>query len=222
MILTAHQLCYMPYLGTLQKFFQADCAVLLDTVQFGAKAWENRCHINTAQGPLLLTVPVESGHLQRTGGEIRIVNNGWGRKHVRSIELAYRKAPYFKVYFPWLQSILLDSWERLADLNAELLETLMAEFRINVPVVKASGHDFRGEKSALVLDMCQKLGASQYIFGSQGRGYADVEAFTKAGILVRFQDFDARPYRQLHGDFAPRMSAIDALFNLGPAARELL
>lgn len=221
-ILTAHQACYMPHLAFFAKFAQADLVCILDTVQFGAKAWENRCHIKTAQGPLLLTVPVESGHLQKTGGNIRIVHNGWARKHCRSIELAYSKAPFFEEYFYELHNIISTGYEYLSTLNTALLGWLMAHYNIKMPMTLASVHHFAGTKSDLVLDMCRKLGAREYIFGSQGRDYADLEAFAAAGIRVRFQDFDARPYAQLHGDFLPRMSAIDALFNLGPAARELL
>lgn len=221
MILSAHQPTYLPWCGLLHKIACADLFCILDTVQFGGKSYENRNTIKTQAGPLMLTVPVESG-LDKTGGTVRIIPGAWQRKHVRSIQMAYAKAPFFSEYGPGLIALLEKPYERLADLNREILGYLLKNFGIATPIVNASAYDFRGEKSELVLDMCRKLGASSYIFGSQGHGYADVAAFTAAGVRAHFQEYKHPIYPQLHGAFASHLSAIDLLFNVGPGSREVL
>jgi hypothetical protein len=70
--------------------------------------------------------------------------------------------------------------------------------------------------------MCKQLGATTYIFGAQGRNYADVAAFAAAGIDARFQDYQHPTYPQQHGAFEPYMSLIDLLFNVGPESANIL
>lgn len=70
------------------------------------------------------------------------------------------------------------------DLNEAMLKGSLNIIGINTPMFSASDWDFKGEKSALVLDMCCQVGASDYIFGSQGRDYADITSFEKKGINI--------------------------------------
>lgn len=223
-IVTAHQPVYLPWLGLFAKIARSDMFCVFDTVQYEAKSFQNRNLIKTHCGTLMLTVPVTATHHFSTSiQDIRISPSGWQRKHCRSIELSYSKAEYFEQYYPAVKAILNESWEYLRDLNTALLLHFLAVLGLgHVPVVHASQLAIAGSKSGLVLDMCQKTGAAHYIFGSQGRNYADIEAFGRAGILVEFQDYKHPVYRQLHGGFAPNMAIIDLLFNEGPASLEIL
>ena len=221
-ILTAHQGQYLPWLGLFAKIAQADLFCLLDTVQYERKSFENRNWIKTQQGRLMLTVPVEStGHFEKTGGEIRIVRTGWARKHLRSIELAYGKAPYFKDNFEGLKAILEYPYEKLVDLNRAILAFGLERFGIQTPFVMASNHAFVGHKSDLIIDMCRKLDAGHYIFGALGEDYADRDAFARAGIMIEFQNYQHPVYEQQWGQFVPNMSFVDCLFNCGPKAKEI-
>jgi hypothetical protein len=93
---------------------------------------------------------------------------------------------------------------------------------IETPIVKASDYSFQGAKSDLVLNMCRQLNADVYVFGAQGRDYADVAKFRARGVVPYFQDYRHPVYRQLYGEFLPYMSVIDLLFNEGPRSREIL
>jgi len=77
-------------------------------------------------------------------------------------------------------------------------------------------------KSDLVLDMCLKLKADIYIFGTLGKDYADVEKFRRSGVTPVFQSYNHPVYKQLHGAFAPGMSILDLLFNEGPRSLDVL
>lgn len=224
MILTAHQPVYLPWLGLLHKIAVADLFCYFDIVQYQTKDFNNRNKIKTHTGELWLSVPVESkNHFAKCVGDIRIVHNGWQRKHFKSIQYAYGKAAYFDTYGAELESILLGQlFESLAELNFAILRFLMRSLGIDTPIVKASDYAFQGTKSDLVLDMCMQLKANVYIFGSQGRDYADVDKFLAASVKPYFQDYRHPTYRQLHGAFLPYMSVIDLLFNEGPRSREIL
>ena len=217
MILTAHQPSYLPWLGFFDKLSMADEFVYLDQVQYQPEDFNNRNKIKTTQGAQWLSVPVlRKGYLEKTIADIYINKNiPWTRKHWKSIELAYSKAPFFDKYAGPLKNIYSRSWDRLIDLNAELTKLLMGELGISMRWHRASSLEIRGNKHWLILDLCRKLGADTFIFGAQGRNYVDVEVFNKAGISVLFQDYEHPTYTQINGGFLPNMSVIDLLFNCG-------
>lgn len=224
MILTAHQPMFMPWLGLFDKIARADVLCIFDDVPFERHGFGNRNYIKTHSGTQLLTVPVHlEDHLAKPAREVRICNDhAWRRKHVRSIELAYQKAPFFERYIGTLREIYAEEWKYLSGLNRVLLDWLLFELGIKVKIVTASEQRFSGAKSDLVLDMCKKLGATEYIFGSKGQDYCDTEAFVRSGIKVHFQYYRNPVYEQLHGAFAEHLSIIDLLMNCGPKSLRIL
>lgn len=224
MILTAHQPVYLPWLGLFHKIALADQFIAFDQVQYQPKDWNNRNRIKTPQGPIWLSVPVlRKGYLERNISDIEINNvEPWARKHWRSMKLAYAKAPHFARYADFFEDTYARRWHTLVELNAYMLAWFLDTLGIKVPVCSAGEWHFQGEKSALVLDMCRQVGASQYIFGAQGRDYADLAAFTEAGVKAHFQDYRHPAYPQLHGAFEPYLSIVDLLFNCGDASRDIL
>jgi hypothetical protein len=224
MILTAHQPVYLPWLGLFHKIAMADLFCYFDIAQYQTKDFNNRNKIKTHNGEIWLSVPVESkNHFDKCVGEIRIVQDGWQRKHFKSISMAYQKAPYLPDYIGQFEEILIaQSFETLSALNLAILRLVMRNLQISTPIVKASDYAFQGAKSELVLDMCTQLGADTYIFGAQGRDYADVDSFRARGVEPYFQSYRHPEYRQLHGEFKPNLSIVDLLFNEGPRSREIV
>lgn len=224
MILTAHQPVYLPWLGLFHKIALAERFCVFDIVQYQKRDYNNRNRIKTAAGPVWLSVPVESkNHLQTKICDVKIINNGWNRRHLRSVQVNYNKSKYYGDYIEQLEEVLIAiEYKYLTDLNFRLLTMFLEAFDIAVSIDKASDYDFAGAKSELVLDMCLKLGAGDYIFGEQGKNYADVDEFLARGVTPYFQQYRHPVYPQLHGEFLPAMSALDLLFNAGPASREIM
>ena len=223
MILAAHQPVYLPWLGLFHKIYLSDLFCVFDIAQYQTKDYNNRNKIKTHNGEIWLTVPVESkNHFSKKISDIRIIQNGWHAKHIKSIMFAYKKAPFFEKYFDGLSNILNKRHIFLTDLNTDILRFMLECLNMTVPIVKASDYNFVGSKSDLVLDMCVKLGAAKYIFGAQGANYADIQAFTDQGIEVYFQNYQHPVYSQLHGAYIPFMSTLDLLFNAGPSAKNIL
>src|SRR4051794_8811790 len=85
----------------------ADEVILLDSVQYTRRDWRNRNRIKTAGGLSWLTIAVEAkGRFEQAIDQTRIAENDWAARHLRSIELAYRRAPHFEPVFPWLSSVI--------------------------------------------------------------------------------------------------------------------
>lgn len=224
-VLTAHQPVYLPWLGLFHKIGLADIFCFFDIVQYQPKDWNNRNKVKIRNGQTIwLSIPVlRNGYRDQKYIDLRI-NNAvpWQRKHWKTLELNYSKAPYYDRYAQGLERFYSTRWERLADLNYEMLLHFMEVLGLTVPVVKASEYQFSGTKSDLVLDMCCKLGAKVYIFGALGRDYANVDSFAANGISVYFQDYRHPTYPQLFGKFASHMSIVDLLFNCGPRSLEII
>ena len=224
MILTAHQPVYLPWLGLFHKIALADTFVSFNGVQYLPRDWNNRNRIKTAEGPLWLTVPVlTKGHREIPLRAIEINNREpWRRKHLRTITLAYKKAPFFERYAPFLEETYNREWQYLAELNDAMLQWFLQQLDIETHFLDASKIDIEGSKSDLVLDMCRKLGAQMYIFGALGRDYANISTFQSAGVSVVFQDYKHPEYPQMHGDFQSHLSILDLLMNCGDRSRDIL
>jgi WbqC-like protein family len=223
-ILTAHQPCYLPWLGLFHKIALADTFISFNQVQYQIKDWNNRNRIKTTSGPIWLSVPVKKkSRLERKYTEIEIDNDqGWQRKHWSSLVFAYKKAPHFARYADAIEDFYKREWQTLVKLNEAMLRRFLELLAINVRFELMNDYRFQGAKSDLVLDMCKQVNADIYIFGAQGRDYADVESFTRAGIACYFQDYQHPEYPQLHGPFVSNLSVVDLLFNCGPNSLEIL
>jgi hypothetical protein len=222
-ILTAHQPVYIPWLGLFHKIALSDIFCVFDIVQYQRKDFNNRNKIKTSNGPIWLTVPVESSdRFSKDIADIKIINNDWHYKHLKSIELNYKKTFFFELYFERFKNILEKKHEYLVDLNFDILIFLLEILEINTKVIKASDYSFSGEKSGLVLDMCVQLNSDIYIFGEQGKGYADTDSFLQKKIIPYFQEYKHPIYHQIRGDFEPYMSVLDLIFNIGPRCKEVL
>jgi hypothetical protein len=223
MILTAHQPCYLPWLGLFDKISSCDVFCYFDIVQYQRKDFNNRNRILNNEKVVWLSVPIEdSNRFNKTIRDVRIVGDFWKKKHLKSIELSYKKAKYFDEYFNNFSDILEKDHKFLVDLNYELLIFFLGTIDINVKIVKASEFNFSGKKSELVLDMCEKLKANKFIFGSQGKDYAEVDSFKEKNISIEFQDYKHPEYKQLSNKFFPNLSILDLIFNEGPRSKEII
>jgi hypothetical protein len=198
----------------------ADAFCIVDTAVY-SKDFINRNLVKTSHGPVWLTVPVNAHGAKRIC-DVRIAGDGWRQKHLRTIETAYSRAPYFDAYAPGILNVLSRPYEYLSQLTNELLRQLIQLLGLHVKLMVASDYDFAGGKSEYVLDMCTKLGASAYVFGSHGRHYVDEQFLRNGGVEPIFQEYQHPVYRQRYGAFVPRLSIIDLLFNEGPHSLEIL
>jgi WbqC-like protein family len=218
---------YLPWLGYFDLIDQVDTFVILDTVQFEKQSWQQRNRIKTPTGLMWLTVPVAfRGRLGQKIQEVEIRDDEFWRKHLRGIEVYYGRAPYFGAYFPQVSSILQDCrpGTLLVDLNLRLLDWFLQMFGIRTPVVRASSLAQEGKRSELLANICQKLGASQYVspLGSADYLLDEMSYFKDSGVEVSFQNYRHPEYRQLFPPFVSHACALDLVFNEGERSAEII
>jgi len=216
MILAAHQPQYLPWLGYFDKMDRVDIFVLLDTVQFKKNEWQNRNRIKGSSGPHWLTVPVRRHFPQRLH-QVEIVDPAFRRRHRRSLQSAYGKAPYFRQEAGILDDLYGRDWTDLSSLNVESVRSLAGRFGIETPVHLGSEFQDVPDDQAddRLIALCRRLGADTYMAGAGGQAYMDLSRWQRAGIGVVFQEFRHPVYPQRNGTFVPSLSAVDLLFHCG-------
>ena len=217
MILTAHQPAYLPWLGFFHKIVVSDIFVILDKVQYQKNYFINRNKIKTPQGETWLTIPVyTSGHLEKSILEMKIDNKiKWRKKHWKSIEINYRKTPYFLEYLDYFEGLYNKEWINLFDLLYENMKFFIKKIGINTKIYRQSELKFSKKKQDLILEMCDYFNSDIFVFGKDGKKYADINYFKDNNREIFFQDYIHPVYPQLYGEFIPNLSIIDLLFNVG-------
>jgi hypothetical protein len=218
---------YLPWAGYFDLIDQVDQFVLLDNVQFAKQSWQQRNRIKTATGLQWMTVPVEfRGRLKQPIREVQIREVSCFEDHLRAVELAYRRAPYFADYFPalkiHLESIAPASLLTVA--NERLLRWLLNILGITTRVFLASQLPVAGKRTALLAEICRHLGADTYLSPMGAAAYLlnEMPILSAAGVTLFFQNYVHPEYRQLFPPFVPYASVLDLLFNEGPKALDIL
>jgi WbqC-like protein family len=218
---------YLPWLGYFDLIEQVDCFVVLDTVQFEKQSWQQRNRIKTPTGLQWLTVPVQfRGRLRQKIQEVEIREAEFWRKHVRAIELNYGRATYFADYFAEVAAIMKSqgAGSRLVDLNLSLLTWLLETLGIHTPVVRASSLAQSGKRTELLANICEKLGATDYVspIGSAGYLLPELSIFSQRDIGVSFQNYTHPEYKQLFPPFLPYACVLDLILNEGLRSMEII
>ncbi|MDX8389202.1 MAG: WbqC family protein [Mariprofundaceae bacterium] len=216
-LIAIHQPNYLPWPGFFHKWFISDAFVLLDTVQFHKNEWQNRNQIKSAHGVQWLTVPV-TYRFPQTIDNVGIHASPWARKQCAAIEQAYRKTPFFELYWFELRELLLGDWQLLSQLNIAIIRWLGEKLQCKQPLHIASEFDVQAEDpTKRLIAICQTLGGDAYLSGVEGKNYLEDSSFSDVGINLYFQKVEAPVYAQLHGDFISHLSVVDMLFNVGAA-----
>ncbi len=217
---------YIPWRGYFDQIYQADLFVFYDDVQYDKHGWRNRNKIKTAQGEHWLTIPVHSKGV--TEGipikDVRIDwSKKWTKKHLSSIRFSYAKAPYFKKHLSWLEDIYARRDEFLADFTIETTIELARILGIKDTKFMRSSSiaGISGSKTARLIQILKKIGATHYLSGPSARDYLEEEKFVEAKIELSFIEYDYPPYEQLHSPYNPYVTILDLLFMQGENALQL-
>lgn len=226
MIISIQQPEHWPWLGFFDKVQQVDTVVLFDTVQFKPRYFETRVRIRTFQVPRWqwLRVPILGARHRQLIKDVKIDNNQpWQEEALKAIEMNYKKAPFWRKYYKNIKEIYNRKWECLVDFDTTSIKWISQQLGLKVKYILASTLDVNGKADDLLVDICKKLSALEYLSGKFGKDYIDSRKFKKAGVKLKFQEFEHPRYSQFHpGNFQTGMSALDLLFNHGNKAKEVL
>lgn len=216
MKVSIHQPQYLPWIPYFTKISKSDVFVLLDDVQFQKNGLQNRNYIWGSNGETRLTLPVNH-KLGDKINTVKVCEPGSYIKHWKTIEMNYRKAPFFEELRPALEQLYQSKPELLVDMNIALIRFFLDYAGIDTPLVLSSEMEKTGEKSDLILSICKNLGATSYLSGSGGIEYLHTQDFDANGIRVELMEYTFQEYKQVtnKGGFIPKLSALDLIMNEG-------
>ncbi len=193
---------YLPSLEYFCVLYPSKKITLEKHEHFVKQSFRNRCYINTSQGKQMLIVPVTEKHGKVSVQEIKIDHQQkWQNNHWRSIESAYRKAPFFEFYSDELKDIIYKGHEHLFDLNRDLLSFCLRCLGMQTELSETVA--FEKEVNEPITDLRSLI--------SPKKPYSD-RTFYRAA-----------PYRQVFGNaFVSNLSFIDLLFCEGPNSIKII
>jgi hypothetical protein len=217
-----HQPNYVPWLGYFAKMASADVFVFLDDAQMpGGQSYVSRVQIRRGEGGQWLTVPV-----RRIFGEpinsVWFADKKWPRKHIATLQATYSRCPFFSSIMDLILPIYEAPSEHLAAFNIRLISALASYVELFPRFFLSSQIGTQAIGTKRLIDIVARLGGTTYICGEGGTKYQDPELFKSSGIELDIRVYRPIRYQQIHGDFVPGLSILDALFHLGPDASSLL
>lgn len=215
MVVTIHQPDFLPWLGFFDRWQKSDLYIILDDVQFLRCGWHHRDKIKTKDGIKWLTVPVlKKGKYLQLIKDVKIDNSvNWRSKHLRMIELNYKKTANFEHCFQKIKEAYNKKYSFLIDLNTEFLYWVSRELQITTPVIFASDFNVKSAATQRLADLTKNAGGTAYLTGLGSKKYLEEPLFKKDNIKILWQEFQHPAYRQLHGEFVSNLSVLDYLMN---------
>jgi len=225
MIVSINQPSYLPWLGYFHRIACSDVHVIFDNVQFEKNSFVNRNKVKSANGAIWLTVPVfTKGKFKNNPINELLIDNStkWRKKHFTSIYFNYKKSKYFSRYIDVFEDLYNREWDKLVDMNMEIIKYFLDELNIQTKLVYSSEMKGSGVKDELVLNICKELNADIYFSGELGKNYLDESIFEKKNISVIYQKYNHSEYKQMNGEFIPYMSIVDLIFNCGSESYDVI
>lgn len=167
------------------------------------QTYRNRCMLYSANGELMLNIPVEKGRSRKMKmKDVRIAyHTDWQKIHWKSIESAYRSSPFFEFYVDDFIPFYTKTFDFLFDYTFQMHRVVAGhlelenEIRFTDDFEKQVENDFR---------------------------YVIHPKKNSVGLDNAFRPLE---YRQVFAEkygFIPNLSIIDLLFNEGPNAVSVL
>ena len=189
------------YFGSVQYIKQMATAnsMVIDVHEpFKKMSYRNRTTIISAQGPLLLTVPLQNGRDQKaTMQDVKICyGQNWPSKHIKALNACYKRSPFFEYYEEGVTQLLKKEHIYLIDLNMSIISWLEKVLKTQFNISKTTA-------SIPYLDPSVK------------------EVRDSSNTVDSNQNIANQVYPQVFSDkidFLPNCSILDLLFCMGPCA----
>ena len=212
---------YWPRPAFLALMDHVDHFVLADTFQYSRQSYQNRASLRTPDGSQWISVPLRGRQHGRPIHQVEIHGkHRWIRKHWRMLTFNYRATPFFEYYEDHLRPVFDVEWETLADLTSQTVEVTRDLFGITTRLSRASALEFTpgtpgisntSASPSTLEDILNAVGDETLIVPEVA---SSVDGTLAASVL----GFEEAERRQNFAGFEPGMSALDLLFNYGPAA----
>lgn len=218
-----HQPNFLPRFSTLAKLYAADVWVVLDTVQYCDRDYQNRARLashGSLESVSWLTIPVRRprGRVTRID-EVTLVDPEMAsRRVVNVLRSRYGSSPHATEFLDQILAHLEkpDPEVSLTDIDVSSTRGLLD--LLSWPGEVCYSHDLaaRPGRSERLADLTKAVGAVTYLCGTGGRRYLDLEPFHANELAVQWFRPASPPTDAIDPwTGASKMSAVWALSTFG-------
>lgn len=205
---------FFPYIGYFQLIYSVDTFIFYDDVNYIQRGWINRNRILINGAATYFTVPLTNGSQNNLISEVTISNNNkWQEKTLKSIQMAYTKAPFFKEVYPMLQDTIYSNEISISELAKKSIYNTLSYLDFSSTIIHSSSiyknQNLKGEDR--IIDICIQQSADQYINPIGGRELYNPLIFKKNNIKLNFIKPKDTIYSQFKNNFQPWLSIIDVI-----------
>jgi hypothetical protein len=215
---------YIPWKGYFDLINMVDEFIIYDTAQYTKNDWRNRNKIQTQNGLLWLTIPVQQANLSQLIIDTKVSDKSWAKKHWKSLIQNYSKAEFFQVYKEVFEDLYLGNQEEyLSLINYKFIIAINDVLGIDTKIQWSSEFDLVDGQTERLLGICKDCQAETYISGPAAKDYLDESLFEAENIKVEWMDYSGYPeYSQMYSLFEHGVSSLDLIFNEGPHATSFM
>ncbi|MGN1014130.1 MAG: WbqC family protein [Butyricicoccus sp.] len=211
---------FFPYLGYWQLMNAVDTYVIYDDVAYIKKGWVNRNRIKINGSAVMITVPVKDASQNRLICEHELaLEEKTKAKLLRTVGLAYCRAPYYETVMALLHQVFDRNEKHLSTFLFDTIRTTADYLGITTQFLLSSELEKENRKKGTekILDICCRLGATEYYNAIGGTELYDRQEFQNRGMQLHFLKMDEDIcYPQGKGDFIPYLSILDVMMYNSP------
>lgn len=205
---------FFPYIGYWQLMNAVDTYVVYDDVNYINRGWINRNRILVAKKPQYINLNLSGASQNKRINEIELSKDlSYVQKIFRTLELNYKKAPYYHITMDLIDKILNNPQTNLAIFLFDQIQLISRYLEIDTKLILSSSisknNSLHGEDK--ILEICHCLKANIYYNAIGGKNLYSKENFENRGIALKFLETDAIYYKQFGGDFFDNLSIIDVM-----------
>lgn len=217
---------FFPYIGYWQLMKAVDEYVIYDDVNYIKNGWINRNNILLNGNKYLITLPLDKASPFQLINQVRITSNdNFKQKILRTIEQAYKKAPYFDNIFPIIQAVIMEKSCLISQALINQFKLVNDYLGIKTKLIVSSDLKKDNELKAQdkVIHICKLLNGTNYINAIGGQELYSKSDFEQEKLKLNFIKAKDISYIQFKNEFVPYLSIIDIMmFNSPEKINEML
>lgn len=210
-----------PHLGYFHLIDASDLFVFYDDVNYIIDGWISRNRILLEGKEFLFTIPVSNRSQNNFINETTLnINHRWLKKFRRTIEYAYKNAPYFSYIEPLVISVLSKAHPSISELAIDSIVQIFSYLDIPFNYTRSStfSPETKGiERSDRLIAITKKAGYQGYVNSPGGASLYSKDYFMSRGIDLSFIKSGQNKYKQYSNEFIPGLSIIDILMFNDPS-----
>ncbi len=210
---------FFPYLGYWQMLNAVDKFVIYDDVNYIPRGYINKNSILLNGNAYRFSIPIEKASQNKLIKETKLKFDLKDKENfLKTITLAYKKAPFYNDTFAILEKIIYNNENDLTKYLKYHFEKIFEYLDIHTEILLSSEIEKNNEHRAQekIIEICHKLRANQYINAIGGQELYEKEEFVKNGIILNFIKMNEIQYKQFYNNFVPNLSIIDIMMFNSP------